>query len=67
MQNLVSLTFPNLKALDKTQAGLFSVSGFLVIYLINKNCHNSTTSDDINIKLGPIPKLNKKNTMASKN
>ena len=29
--------------------------------LIKENCHNSRTSDDIDIKLGPVTKLDKKN------
>ena len=31
------------------------------------NCHNSGTSDDIDMKLGPVTKLNKINKTASKN
>ena len=34
--------------------------------LIKENCHNSRTSDDINMKLGPVPKLDKKNKTMSK-
>ena len=33
---------------------------------INENCHNSRTSHDIDIKLGLVPKLDKKNTSTSK-
>ena len=29
--------------------------------LINENCHNSRTSHDIDMKLGPVTKLNKRN------
>ena len=29
--------------------------------LIKENCHNPRTSDDIDMRLGPIPKLHKKN------
>ena len=29
--------------------------------LIKENCHNSRTSDDIDIKLGPVTKLHKRN------
>ena len=34
--------------------------------LIKKNCYNSRTSNDIDIKLGPVIKLNKKNTVTLK-
>ena len=34
--------------------------------LIKENCHNSRTSNDIDTKLGPVTKLDKKNTTMSK-
>ena len=34
--------------------------------LIKVNCHNCRTSDDIDKKLGPVTKLNKRNKTASK-
>ena len=35
--------------------------------LIKENCHNSRASDDIDIKLGPVTKLDKRNkTMSQK-
>ena len=34
--------------------------------LIKENCHNSRTSDDIDMKLGPVTKLDKRNKTASK-
>ena len=34
---------------------------------INKNCHNSRASNDIDMKLGPATKLAKKNTASQKN
>ena len=34
--------------------------------LINKNCHNSRTSNHIDIKLGPLAKLNKRNKTSQK-
>ena len=47
--------------------GLLSISGFIVKSLINKDYHNSKTSDDIDMKLGPLAKLDKRNTeMATK-
>ena len=35
--------------------------------LIKGNCHNSRTSDDIDMKLGPETKLDKRNKATSKN
>ena len=37
----------------------FQVSGYA---LMNKNCHNSSASNDIDMKLGSITKRNKRNT-----
>ena len=34
--------------------------------LIKRNCHNSRTSDDIDMKLGPVTKLGKRNKITSK-
>ena len=34
--------------------------------LIKVNCHNSRTSDDIDVKLGPVTKLDKRNKIRSK-
>ena len=34
--------------------------------LIKENCHNSRTSDDIDMKLGPVTKLDKRNKATSK-
>ena len=34
--------------------------------LIKVNCHNSRTSDDIDMKLGPVTKLDKRNKITSK-
>ena len=41
----------------------FRISGQ---FLNKKNCHNSRTSDYIDIKLGPITKIDKKNKKTSK-
>ena len=46
--------------------GVFPISGFLVNPL-KENCHNSGTSNDIDMKLGPVTKVDKKNTVTSKN
>ena len=35
-------------------------------YLIKVNCHNSRTSDDIVMKLGPVTKFDKTNETTSK-
>ena len=59
MPNLVSPTCPSLQILDKSYTGVFPIYGFLV-------CHNSRTSDDIDIKLGPVTKLDKRNKTTSK-
>ena len=34
--------------------------------LIKENCHNSGTSDDIHMKVGPVTKTNKKSKTTSK-
>ena len=41
----------------------FRISG---LSLIKRNCHNSRTSDDIDKRLGPVTKLNKRNKATSK-
>ena len=55
-----------LQILKKTQKGLFRNSGFFVKSIINKNFHNSRNSKDIDMKLGPSNKLDKRNTATSK-
>ena len=55
--------------MGKNQMRVFPISGFLVSPFQTKIViviHNSRTSNDINIKLGPATKLNKKNTSISK-
>ena len=63
--NFVFLTCPSLHILGKTQTGIsdFQISGQS---LIKRNCNNSTTSDDIDMKLGPVTKLDKRNKKTSK-
>ena len=63
--NLVSLTRTSPWILDIIQTAVFSVSGFLVKILIDKNCLNVRTSYHIDIKLGPLSKLEKGNTRTS--
>ena len=65
MQNLVSLTCPSLQKLDKTQTGYFRFLDFWST-VINGNCHNSRTSNDIDMNPGPATKLDKRNTATSK-
>ena len=62
MPNLVSLTHPSLQILDKTQRGYFQ---FLDFWSIPYKC-NSRTSNDIDMKLGAVTKLDKRNKMMSK-
>ena len=42
----------------------FQISGQ---FLIKENCHNSSTSDIMDMKLGPVTKLHKRNKITSKN
>ena len=65
MPNLVSQTFSSPCVLDKIQARVFSISNFLVRFLKHRNSDNSRTSNNINLRLGPISKLKKTNTMGS--
>ena len=62
MPNLISLTHLNLQILHKNQTEIFIISGFLVKSLIKKNCHNSRTSNVIDMKLEPLTRLTKENT-----
>ena len=59
MPNLVFLTRRSLQILDKTQNN--SISDFQISGQshVKGNCHNSRTSDDTDIKLGPINELDK--------
>ena len=63
--NLASLTRPSLQILTKIQTGIsdFPISGQS---LIKEICHNSRTSDDVYMKLGLVPKLDKRNKATSK-
>ena len=66
MPNLVSLTRPNLQIMGKTQTGGISDFQISSQSLLKGNCHNSGTSDDIDMKLGPVTKLDKRNKTTSK-
>ena len=58
MSDLVSLTCPSLQIMGKTQTGIsyFRISDQS---LIKVNCHNFRTSDDTDMKLGPVTTLDK--------
>ena len=56
MPNLVSLTHPSLRILDKTQTEVFPISESL----IHKNCHNFRPRNDIDMKLDPVTKFDKR-------
>ena len=64
MPNLVFFTRPSLQILGK----IWSISDFQIYgqSFIKRNCHNSRTSDYIDMKLGPVTKLVKKNKATSK-
>ena len=60
---MVSITCRSLQIFGKTQMVVVSISGQ---YLIKQNFLNSRTSDDIDMKLGPVTKIDKRNKMTSK-
>ena len=66
MPNLVSLTCPSLQILGKNPDE--GISDFRISdqSLIKENCDNSRTSDDIDMKLGPVAKFDKRNKTTSK-
>ena len=42
------------------------IKNLVGILLIDKNCHNSRTCNQVDMKLGPVIKLDKKNTIKQK-
>ena len=66
MPNLVSITRTSLQVLGKIQTGVFPISGISGPSLIKENCHNSRTGADIDMKHGPVTKLDKRNKTTSK-
>ena len=62
VSNLVSLTLSS-RYWTKLRWGYFWISGQS---LIKENCNNSRTSDDIDMKRGPVTKLDKRNKIMSK-
>lgn len=68
MPNLAtSLILRSLQILSKIQTGVFLISGFLIKFRLNKNCHNSRSTNDIDMTLSQVTKLYKNNTATSKN
>ena len=63
MANLVSLTRRSPQILGNTQTSVFPDFWST---LVKVNCHNSRTSDDIDMKPGPVTKLDKRNKVTSK-
>ena len=65
--NLVSLTHTSLQILDKTQIG--GISDFRISgqSFIKENCNNPRSNDDIDMKLKPVTKHDKRNKTTSKN
>ena len=66
MAILVSITHPSPQILGKSQTGVLPISGISGQFLIKENCHTFRTSDDIDMKLGPVTKLDQKNKKPSK-
>ena len=66
-----NLVFHNLsQSQDVGQNSDAGISNFRIagqIPLIDKNCHNFRVSNDIDMKCGPVIKLDKRNTATSKN
>ena len=62
MPNLVSLTSNSSQSPDIGQNSYGGISDSQISgqSLIKENCHNSRTSDDIDMKLGPVTKLDKR-------
>ena len=61
---MVSLIRLSPQILGKTQTGVFLISGFMDNR--NENYHDSRNSHDIDMKLGPVTKHDKGNTLTSK-
>ena len=59
---VVTLASAGLQILGKFQ----TISGFLVNPFINENCYNSRPSNDIDMKLEPVTKFDKRNKTTSK-
>ena len=66
MGNLVSLPCP--QSSDLEQNSDRGINDFRISdqSLTKENCHNSRTSNDIDMKLGPVTKLDKRSKIAGK-
>ena len=63
-ENLAKFSIPNSDEQNSdVDTSYFRIPGQA---LIKENCHNSRTSDDIDMKVGPVTKLYKKNKTTSK-
>ena len=58
---------PQSQDIEQTSGGGISDFQISSQSLINKNYHNSRTSNDIDMKLGTVTKLERRNTTTSKN
>ena len=72
LQNLINFYYYLNKLLIRDVPGKFGIpdlpqSPDIRQFLRNKNCHNSRTSNDVDMKLEPVTKLDKRNTTTSKN
>ena len=66
MSSLVSFNCSSLQMLNKTQTRVFAISRFLVKSFLSKNGYNPRTSNNTDIKLGPLTKIDKINMTTSK-
>ena len=69
LQHSVTFGIPNLlQSPDTGQNWDKDISDYRISAqsLIKENCHNSRTRDDIDMKLGPVTKLDKRNKTTSK-
>ena len=65
LANFVTLTRPTLQILSKSQTWYFQFLDFWSIPY-QKSCHNSRISYDIDMKLGPVTKIPRRNKTTSK-
>ena len=65
MAKLVYFTFLSLQVWAKFRRGYIQFPDFCSI-LINVNCQNSKNSDDIDMKLAPVTKIDKRNKVTLK-
>ena len=58
---------PQFPDFGQNSDGVISDFPFSGQFLINKKCHYSRTSNDVDIKLGSVTKLDKRNTARKNN